>query len=76
MQTLPEYLTHNPHMIAVLGYMDLDQYAPTKFVLEQVINPLPMGTVVAFDELNYRSFPCETVALFETLANGAVPPKG
>lgn len=72
LQTLPEYLTQNPHTIAALVYMDLDLYAPTKFVLEHIMDRVPKGAVVAFDELNHRSFPGETLALLETLGIGSV----
>jgi hypothetical protein len=71
-QTLPEYLAKNPHTIGALVYMDLDLYAPTKFVLEQIMDRVPKGAIVAFDELNHRSFPGETIALLETLGIGAV----
>jgi hypothetical protein len=70
--TLPEYLAHNPHTIAAMVYMDLDLYVPTKFVLEQIMDRVPSGAIVAFDELNHRSFPGETVALLETLGIGTV----
>jgi hypothetical protein len=55
-----------------LVYMDLDLYSPTKFVLEQIMDRVPKGAVVAFDELNHRSFPGETLALRETLGIGTV----
>ena len=70
--TLPEYLRKNPHTIAALVYMDLDLYEPTKFVLEQIMDRVPRGAVVAFDELNHRSFPGETLALLETLGVSSV----
>jgi hypothetical protein len=72
MQTLPDYLTQNPYTIAGLVYMDLDLYAPTKFVLEQIMDRVPKGAIVAFDELNHRSFPGETLALLDTLGVGTV----
>jgi hypothetical protein len=71
-ETLPEYLTKNPHTIAALVYMDLDLYTPTKFVLEQIMDRVPKGAIVVFDELNHRSFPGETTALLETLGIGTV----
>jgi hypothetical protein len=56
MQTLPDYLTQNPYTIAGLVYMDR----------------VPKGAIVAFDELNHRSFPGETLALLDTLGVGTV----
>jgi hypothetical protein len=72
LDTLPEYLKQNPHTIAALVYMDLDLYEPTKFVLGEIMDRVPKGAVVAFDELNHRSFPGETLALLETLGVSSV----
>ena len=66
-ETLPQYLKENPHSIAALVYMDLDLYMPTKTVLETIIDRVPKGGIVAFDEANNRSFPGETMALMETI---------
>ena len=49
-----------------LLYLDLDIYLPTKFAIEQVLPRMCKGSIIAFDELYYRSFPGETTALLET----------
>ena len=64
---LPEYLERNPQTIVALAYFDLDLYEPTKRCLEALRGHLTRGSVLAFDELNLRDFPGETVALKETL---------
>jgi Macrocin-O-methyltransferase (TylF) len=66
-QTLDGYLEENPHTIAALLYLDMDIYAPTKHVLERMISRVPKGGIVAFDELNMKDFPGETIAALETL---------
>ena len=65
--TLPDYLNANPHLVAALVYFDLDLYEPTKFVLKTILERIPQGAIVAFDEVNHRSFPGETLALSEVL---------
>ena len=66
-RTLDEYLDQNPHTIAAILYLDMDIYAPTKHVLERLIRRVPKGGIVAFDELNMKDFPGESVALLESL---------
>jgi len=67
LDTLPVYLEKNKHKLVSLLYLDLDIYAPTKFSIEQVLPRMCKGSIIAFDELYYRSFPGETTALLETL---------
>ena len=67
METLPNYLNENKHKLVSLLYLDLDIYAPTKFAIEQIKPRMCKGSIIAFDELYYRSFPGETIALLETL---------
>jgi len=66
-QTLPKYLEENPHLVVSLLYMDLDLYTPTKDTLELLIERIPKGGVIVFDELNHSDYPGETIALMETL---------
>jgi hypothetical protein len=66
LDTLPNYLNENKHKLVSLLYLDLDIYAPTKFSIEQVLPRMCKGSIIAFDELYYRSFPGETTALLET----------
>jgi hypothetical protein len=67
LETLPNYLNENKHKLVSLLYLDLDIYAPTKFSLEKVLPRMCKGSIIAFDELYYRSFPGETIALLEVL---------
>ena len=46
--------------------MDLDLYAPTKFVLEHLTQFLRPGCIIAFDELGMSKFPGETKAFLES----------
>jgi len=72
-QTLEPYLEENPHSLAALLYLDMDIHAPTKYVLERMLMRVPKGGVVAFDELNMKDFPGETVALMETMKLNQTP---
>jgi hypothetical protein len=67
MKTLDEYIEANPHLIVSLLYLDLDIYEPTKHVLETLLKRVPKGGIVAFDELNFKDFPGETLALMDSL---------
>jgi len=62
-KTLPKYLKENPHTIVSLAYFDFDIYAPTIKSLELIYDLIPIGGVIAFDELNHPMFPGETRAV-------------
>ena len=64
-KTVPEYLERHPETIVSLAYFDFDIYQPTRDCLEAIRGNLTKGSVVAFDELNHRDFPGETLALKE-----------
>lgn len=64
---IPKYLENNPHLIVSLIYFDFDIFEPTKVGLQTFINRMPKGAILAFDELNTKVFPGETLALLETL---------
>lgn len=66
-ETLPSYLQEHPETIISLAYFDLDLYAPTKVCLESILPYCTSNTVLAFDELCYRDFPGETIAIREVL---------
>lgn len=67
MQTGPDYLQRNQHLVIALLYLDFDLYEPTKLALELFLPRIPAGGVVAFDEVHVPGFPGETLALLETL---------
>lgn len=66
-ETIDEWLEQNPHAIISLAIFDMDLYIPTKEVLEKIKPRLVKGSVLAFDELNCRHFPGETIAVAESI---------
>ena len=48
-----------------LAYFDFDIYKPTFESLKILSNHITKGSVIAFDELNCKEFPGETLALQE-----------
>lgn len=66
-ETLPKFLDENKHIIVSLLYLDLDIYEPTKTSLKYLLPKMAKGSIVAFDELNWKSFPGETIAVLEEL---------
>ncbi|MBE7466494.1 MAG: class I SAM-dependent methyltransferase [Planctomycetes bacterium] len=71
-KTIPKYLKDNPHLVVSLLYLDFDLFEPTKVALNTFFNRMPKGALLAFDELNTKSFPGETLALLETLGIGSL----
>jgi hypothetical protein len=66
-ETLPRYLTDNPHTVIALAYFDLDLYEPTRDTIKAISPYLPKGSVLAFDELAHAKWPGETAALRDSL---------
>lgn len=64
---MPKYLEENPHLMVSLIYFDFDIYEPTAIGIKTFINRMPKGAILAFDELNTKVFPGETIALLDTL---------
>jgi hypothetical protein len=65
--TIPAFLKENPHVVISLLYLDFDLFEPTKVALTEFINRIPKGGILAFDELNTKNFPGETLALLDTV---------
>jgi hypothetical protein len=65
--TIPKYLVENPHLVVALLYLDFDVYEPTKIALETFVPRMPKGAVIAFDELNQKYWPGETLAVLEAV---------
>jgi len=65
--TIPDYLRENPHLVVALLYLDFDIYEPTKVALETFLPRMPKGAVIAFDELNQKQWPGETLAVLEAV---------
>jgi len=66
-KTIPQYIEDNKHLVVSLLYLDFDIYKPTKAAIESLIERMPKGSVIAFDELNQKEWPGETMAVIETL---------
>lgn len=65
LKTLDAYLVSNPQTIVALLYLDVDIYEPTRHALNRLLQRVPKGGIVAFDELNLKDFPGETMALMD-----------
>lgn len=65
--TIPQYVMNNPHLVVSLLHLDFDIYEPTKTAIHHFGPLMPRGAVIAFDELDSRDWPGETVALRDTL---------
>lgn len=62
-----QYVADNPHLVVALLYLDVDLYEPTKKAIEVFLPRMPKGSIIAFDELNARIFPGETLAVLDTI---------
>lgn len=67
--TIPQYLNNNPHLVIALLFMDFDIYEPTKIALEHLLDRVPKGGIVVFDEINDPNWPGETLALIEKMGS-------
>lgn len=66
-ETIPQFVKENPHVVVSLLFLDFDLYEPTKAALEQFLPRMPKGAIVAFDELDNPLWPGETLAMLEVL---------
>lgn len=64
-EEIDKFLTDNPHVIISLAYFDFDIYEPTRKCLEKIRNRIIKGSILAFDEINDKDCPGETLALME-----------
>jgi hypothetical protein len=65
--TIPQYVIDNKHLLVSLLYLDFDIYEPTKTALEYFLPRMGKGSIIAFDEINNRDWPGETMAFLESL---------
>lgn len=63
--TIPQYIEDNQHLIISLLFLDFDIYQPTRTALENFLNRMPKGAVLAFDEVNNVYWKGETIAMLE-----------
>ncbi len=62
-QTIPKFIEENKHLTVALLHLDFDIYKPTKIAIETLINRMPRGAIIVFDELNHPDWPGETQAV-------------
>ena len=51
-ETIPKFVSDNPHLMVSLLFLDFDLYKPTKTALENFLPKMNKGGIVAFDELD------------------------
>jgi hypothetical protein len=66
-KTVPKYVEDNPHLVVALLYLDLDLHEPTRVALECLLERIPRGGIIAFDELNDKAWPGETTAVLQSV---------
>jgi hypothetical protein len=66
-ETIPVYVSENKHLVVALLYLDFDVYEPTKIAIETFWPRMPKGSVIAFDELNQKQWPGETMAVLHSI---------
>ena len=67
LQTIPKFVNDNKWLVCSLLYLDFDLFKPTMCALENIVPRMPKGSIIAFDDLNWKSFPGETIATLEEL---------
>jgi hypothetical protein len=66
-QTIPAYVDNNKHTVVSLLYLDFDLYEPTIAAIKSFLPRMPKGAVLAFDELNQKHWPGETLAVLDAV---------
>lgn len=69
-ETIPQFIEANQHLVISLLFLDLDLYAPTMAALKHFVPRMPKGAVLAFDELDNPLWPGETRAALDHLGLG------
>ena len=65
--TIPKFVEENKFCLVSMLYLDFDIYEPTLIALKNFIPRMSKGSIIAFDELNNKNWPGETIALLESL---------
>jgi hypothetical protein len=60
--TVPKYLQDNLQTQIAMVYMDFDLYAPTLDTLNHIYPRLTKGSLILFDQINYKKWPGEAQA--------------
>lgn len=66
-ETLPKFIEEHPHLIVSLLHLDTDLYQPTHTALTLLLDRMPRGAIILFDELNNKFYPGETIATLDTV---------
>jgi hypothetical protein len=66
-QTIPNYVQKNPHLVVAMLYLDFDLYEPSKVAIQSFLPRMPRGAVMVFDELDDAAWPGETQAVLEAI---------
>lgn len=66
-ETIPSFIEENKFCLVSLLYLDFDIYEPTRVALKNFIPRMSKGSIIAFDELNNKNWPGETIAFLESL---------
>ncbi|WDI32487.1 macrocin O-methyltransferase [Hyphococcus flavus] len=66
-KTLPEFIESNPSLIVGMLHLDVDLFEPTKNTINLLMERIPKGGVIIFDEPNHKDYPGETIAMMQTV---------
>lgn len=67
LETIPQYISSNPHLVVACLILDFDLYEPTLTALQTFLPRIPKGGVLVFDELNQAQWPGETLAVMKQI---------
>jgi hypothetical protein len=70
LETIPEFVQANQHLVVSLLFLDFDLYEPTLVALRNFLPRMPKGAVLAFDELDNPLWPGETSAVLDEVGLG------
>ena len=65
--TIPKFVKENKYLIISLLHLDFDTYKPTEIALKEFLPRMAKGSIIAFDELNNKEGPGETIAMIEKM---------
>lgn len=66
-KTIPKFVKDNKFLIISLLHLDFDTYKPTEIALKEFLPRMAKGSIIAFDELNNKEGPGETIAMIEKM---------
>jgi hypothetical protein len=69
-KTIPKFIRQNRHLVISLLFLDMDLYEPTRCALKHFVPRMPRGAILAFDELDNKMWPGETLALLDEIGIG------